>query len=145
MTPPSIRSNTDLVIIFNTDYANSLEEYWKSFAGKLEKESVIMMMREYVEKVPHGFIAIVNDPNVPLEDKFFYGLAEELPVSIDYIVGAKEYWMGSEKQLQEIADGEMRKKREKITKLSKPMGDEGNKETEEEEDEHNSEYNSRHF
>jgi hypothetical protein len=135
------------VIIFNTDYANSLEEYWKSFAGKLEKEAFVMMMREYVEKVPHGFIAIVNDPNIALEDKFFYGLAEETPVSIDYIVGAKEFWMGSEKQLQEIADGTMKKKREKIDKLSKPMGDDDNLENQDpkKKNERDNEYNRGHF
>lgn len=120
LTPPSIRSNTDLVILFNTDYGNSLEMYWKDFAGKMDKHQFIQMFHKYCGEVEHGFLAIVNDPNVPPEKKFYYGKAEMIDVSLDSIIGCKEFWAGSEKQLEKIADGTLASQIEKIRVLSKP-------------------------
>lgn len=130
MTPPGIRSNTDLTIIFNTDHGRSMEEYWMSFAGKMDKHAFFWLLRTYVEKVPHGFLAIVNDPNVPAEEKYFFGLADEEEVGLDTIMGCREFWMGSEKQLEDIMSGKMAEKREKISNLSKPDDEEGNLENE---------------
>jgi hypothetical protein len=136
LTPPAIRSNTDVVIIFNSDYKNSIKAYNECFAGKLDPNFFKQMMVNYCEDVPHGFMAIVNNPNVKAKDKYFFGLAEELPVSIDYIVGCKEYWRGSEKQLTNIINGTLAKRIDLIQRLSKPQGQEGNRETEETEEEH---------
>lgn len=120
LTPPSIRSNTDLVVIFNSDYADSIEEYWKCFAGKIEKKAFVMFMEEYLDKTPHGFVAILNDPNCPPEEKYYYGVADVIDVELDSILGCQEYWAGSEKQLEEISNGKMKHKIELIKKLSEP-------------------------
>lgn len=120
LTPPAIRSNTDYPILFNTDYMGNLEEYHKSFAGKMERGAFYNMFRKFTEDVPHGFLVIDNDPNVPYDEKFFAGLAEELPVDLDHIVGCKQAWKKDMKQLEEIASGKMQKKIDAIGKISKP-------------------------
>lgn len=106
--------------MFNSDYHDSIDEFWKDFAGKMDKKAFIQYMDDYCARVPHGFIAIVNDPNCPIEEKFYYGLAEEVPVGLETIVGCREFWKGAEKQLEEIRDGTIAMRIEKIKELSKP-------------------------
>lgn len=85
----------------------------------MDKKAFVKFMDDFCARVPHGFIAIVNDPNCPPEEKYYFGLAEEVPVSIDTIVGCPEFWAGSEKQLEEIRNGELAEKIEMIKLLSK--------------------------
>lgn len=70
----------------------------------------------------HGFLVIDNDPNVPYSEKFYYGLAEELPFDLDHIIGCEESWKDNRKQLWEIGDGSMASKIERIALISKPEG-----------------------
>lgn len=118
LTPPAIRSNTDLVVIFNTDYYDSLEHYWKDFAGKMDKYEFASMFFESVED-QHHFIAIDNNPNTPYEQKFFTGIAKELPAELQYICCCKEAWKDNKKQLIEIASGDMQKRMEFAQLLAK--------------------------
>lgn len=108
MTPPPIRSNTDIPILFNTDYHDSLEHYWKDFAGKMDRD-VFYQLFYQATRNPHQFLAINNDPNVPLAERFYTGTAEVLQPKIDYILGCKEFWRGSEKQLKDIVEGDFEK------------------------------------
>ncbi len=119
LTPPPIRSNTELVILFNTDYGDSIDDYHKFFASKMPKKQFYWLFREYCEKVPHGFLAIVSDKGYD-EDKFYHGVADLLPITIDHIVGCEEFWKGSEKQLEDIADGSMQEKFDKLKLLGEP-------------------------
>lgn len=86
----------------------------------MDRAAFYNMFREYTEEVPHGFLVIDNDPNIPYEQKFYYGLAEELPVDLEHIVGCKESWKKDLKQLTEIGNGSMGKKIEAISQISKP-------------------------
>lgn len=104
LTPPAIRSNTDLVILFNTDYADSLEHYWRDFAGKLPKETFYRLFAQATSEKNH-FLAINNDPKVPLSEKFFEGCAELLDEGPDWIVGCREMWLENEEQLEKIHGG----------------------------------------
>lgn len=104
LTPPSIRSNTDLVILFNTDYADSLEHYWRDFAGKLPKEVFYRLFAQATSQKNH-FLAINNDPKVPLSEKFFEGCAELLDEGPEWIVGCREMWFTNEEQLERIHGG----------------------------------------
>jgi len=111
MTPPAIRSNTDMVVLFNTDYSDSLEHYWKDFAGKMDKDAFYRIFDSVVRE-EHCFIAIDNNPNTPYEKKFFKGKAELLPMEDKYIVGCQEFWEEDLEQLEEIGSGEMKRKDE---------------------------------
>lgn len=117
-TPPSIRSNTDLVILFASDYYNSLDHYYKDFAGRISREAFMYLFNTATSE-PHHFLAIVNDPNVPLDEKFFVGCAEELPAKKRYILGCQEYWEESIEQLQAIANGSMQKILDKTRFMAK--------------------------
>lgn len=120
LTPPPIRTNTDLAIIFNSDYADSIKDYHQAFAGKLDHKTFEMIFTKFCEDQEHGFLVIVNDPNVAAQDKYFYGLAEDVPVGRESIAGCAQFWKGSEKQLKEIQDGTMEKRMEKMKKLTNP-------------------------
>lgn len=122
LTPPAIRSNTELAIVFNTDYKDSIDDYRKDFAGKLPTDEWLNMFREKCEKVKHGFLAIVTD--APYEKKFYYGKADVLPINENHIFGSREFWKGSEKQLRSIADGSMQIKYDMLAKLGKPLEEE---------------------
>lgn len=109
LTPPAIRSNTELVILFNTDYADSLEHYWKDFGGKLPKEVFYKIFRETAGQ-ENCFLAIDNAPGTPLDKKFFWGKADLLDEGPEYVFGCKEYWIDNQKQLEDIHKGEYKKK-----------------------------------
>lgn len=115
MTPPCIRTQTDLAILFNSDYRNAVEEFWADFAGKAAKKGFFSMMEEHLGD--HGFVAIDNQSGVTYDKKFFAGQAEDLPASIDYILGCEKAWRGSEKQLWEIESGKFQEKAERLSKL----------------------------
>lgn len=51
----------------------------------------------------------MNDPNCPIEEKFFHGVAVPLDAKLEYIIGCPEYWAGSEKQLRDIMEGKFQK------------------------------------
>ena len=123
LVPPAVRSNTDYAILFNTDYMGNLEEYHHSYAGKMDKHAFYTMFRKYTEEVPYGFLCINNDPNIPYDEKFFSGVASELPVDLDHVVGCALAWKGNIKQLKEIADGSMQKRLDRIKNISNPEGD----------------------
>lgn len=101
LTPPAIRSNTDLVILFNSDYADSLEHYWRDFAGKMLKEQFYQLFREATQE-PHSFLAINNDPNCPYDKKFYKGMARVLDEGPEWIVGCPEMWKDNIQQLKDI-------------------------------------------
>lgn len=122
MTPPAIRTNTDYAVLFNNDSLANIEEYWSSFAGKMDKYAFFHLMRKYTEEVPHGFLVIDNDPNKCYDEKFFYGVAEEIPCDIDHICCCEEAWRKNYKQLVEIATGKMAEKLELISQISNPEG-----------------------
>ena len=119
LTPPAIRSNTEMAVLFNTDYGDSVWDYHNDFASKMPRKQFEWMFREYCEKIPHGFLAIVADKAYD-DDKFYYGVADLLPVDINAIVGCPEFWKGSEKQLESIADGSMQAKFDKLKLLGEP-------------------------
>ncbi len=110
-----------MAVLFNTDYGDSIDEYRKDFAAKLPKKQWEKMFRDYTEKVEHGFLAIVADK--PYEEKFYHGKADLLDIKEDYILGCKEFWKGSEKQLESIRDGTMQKKYDLLKTLGDPPED----------------------
>lgn len=118
LTPPAVRTNTDLAILFNSDHKDSIKSYQESFAGKLDPILFEMMFRKYCEDVEHGFLAIHNDPNIPASKKYFYGKAEEVPVGRESIVGCAPYWKDNEKQLKDIQDGTIVRKLARLKALS---------------------------
>lgn len=130
LVPPSIRSNSDIVILFNSDFGDSCDGYWKDFAGKMDKYQFYNWFQKYCGNVKHGFLAIINDPNCPPEEKFFYGVADEIDVGMDSILGCREYWSGSEKQLTEIIDGTLKKNIELIHDLADPDSEENKRKKE---------------
>lgn len=107
-------------MLFNTDSLDNLKTFHENFAGKMDYDAFVDLFRRKVEKVKHGFMVIDNDPKVSYNEKFFFAVAEELPFDLDHIIGCKEMWKGSEKQLQNIADGKLAKRMERISKISKP-------------------------
>ena len=116
-TPPPIRSNTDIAVLFNTDHRTSLEIYAEDFAGRMGKRDFIDMFLR-VASEPHSFFVIENDPNCPYNKKFYRGKAEVLEADISYIMGSAEFWQGSEKQLNDIISGKMKRRLEIRGKLS---------------------------
>lgn len=118
LTPPPIRTNTDLVVLFNTDYADSLEHYWRDFAGKLPKEIFYQLFAEATSE-PNCFLAVNNDPKIPLSEKFFKGKAELLDEGPNWIVGCEEMWKENIKQLNDIYSGEYIRKFELAHQLAK--------------------------
>lgn len=116
-TPPPIRTNTDVAVLFNTDHYSSLECYSHDFAGRMDKREFIDLFLR-VAGEPHSFFVVQNDPNLPYDKKFFRGKAEVLEADINYILGSAEYWMGSDKQLNEILSGKMKTRLEEKSKLS---------------------------
>lgn len=122
LTPPAIRTNTDYAIIFNTDSKANIETFHEDFAGKMDKNAFINLVRKTTEEVPHGFLCIDNDPNVPYTKKFYAGVAEELPVDLEHIVGCRESWAEDLKQLEDIGSGKMADKLERIRNISKRDG-----------------------
>jgi hypothetical protein len=104
LTPPPIRSNTDLTILFNTDYADSLEHYWRDFAGKMPKEMFYEMFRDATDE-PHSFMAIDNDPNIEYDKKFYKGMATVLDEGPEWLVGCPEMWKENVQQLKDIFSG----------------------------------------
>lgn len=116
-TPPVIRANTDLAVVFNTDYADCLDHYWMDWAGKMDKDAFIRMYQKAVEK-EHHFLAIDNNPNTPYNKKFFTGKAELLPESVEYIIGCPEFWEEDMEQLHDIASGKMRRNNELAAEMA---------------------------
>lgn len=123
LTPPAIRTNTDFAVLFNSDSHSNLEEFWHSFAGKMDKYAFYALMRKTTEEVPHGFLVIDNDPNKNYDEKFYAGVAEELPTDLDHICCCEEAWRKDYKQLVEIANGKMARRLELISQISKPEGE----------------------
>lgn len=105
-TPPAIRTNTDYAILFNSDNYPSMEVYAEEFCGKMKKRDFISMY-EYATREKHSFLCINNDPNCPMEKKYFVGKAKVLPADINYIIGCQDYWRDNMKQLQDILSGKM--------------------------------------
>src|ERR1700733_2986449 len=115
---PGIRSNTDFLVLFNTDHRDSLDALWANFAAKMNKDMFAQMLQKYGED--HGFLLINNDPNISYRDKFFFGKAEELDCRDNSnIVGCKEGWRKNEKQLKEMEGGDFQLKRDKMRHLGK--------------------------
>jgi len=109
-----------VAVLFNTDYRDSLEHYWRDFAGKMDRNAFIDMFVEYCEKVDHGFLMIVTD--APYDKKFYHGVAEILPVDLGYICCCEEAWRENLEQIKEIDDGTMQMKIDRISELSE-LGD----------------------
>lgn len=104
MTPPTIRTNSDIVILFDTDYKDSMRDYHDCFAGKIRYE-VFMCLYRQATSVSNGFLAIDCTPGVDYGQKFFQGHAELLPPTIDYIMGCWEFWKDNLTQMREIERG----------------------------------------
>lgn len=109
ITPPAIRTNTDIAVLFNTDNWDTLEEYHKSFAGKMPKAAFFAMFFEAVRE-DHNFMVIDNNPNTPYQEKFYVGKAEELDEDFDYVCGCREFWQNNLDQLKAICEGAMKVK-----------------------------------
>lgn len=110
-------------MLFNTDSLDNLDQFREDFAGKMEKYAFQNLFRRYVEEIPHGFLVIDNDPNLPYDQKFFAGVAEIMPFDLDHIVGSESTWKDDMQQLQEIADGGMQAKIDLLSKMSDPEND----------------------
>lgn len=123
LTPPPIRSNTDLVVIFNTDHRPSMETHWENFAGQLEKDVWFQVLQKGTIQ-PHTFLAIDANPNVPFTERFYSGKAKVLEAELEYIMGCAQYWQDSVKQLQKIASGKYKRRAELFDGLAdwKPPG-----------------------
>lgn len=109
LTPPAIRSNTDMVVLFNTDYADSLEHYWKDFAGKMDRDAFYRIFHMATSQ-EHHFLAIDNNPNTPYDKKFFIGKADVLPEDPEYTIGCEEFWAEDMDQMRDIKNGEMKRR-----------------------------------
>lgn len=118
ITPPAIRANTDIAVLFNSDYKDALETYAGCFAGKLPREFFLALFFEAV-KEEHHFMAIQNDPNIPYQEKFYVGVAEDYDEDIKYVCGCPQFWEEDGKQLQEISSGKMKKNVALAKKLAK--------------------------
>lgn len=121
MTPPVIRTNTDYCVIFNTDSEINIKAFWEEFAAKMPYECFLQLFIECCQKVPYGFLCIDNDPNVDYDKKFYAGLAEVMPIGLEYLIGSQSAWKGAYKQLMKIGSGEMEKEIELLSLLSKPL------------------------
>lgn len=117
LTPPAIRANTDLAILFNTDYEPALEQYWKDFAGKMERKMFYTLFYE-ATKERNSFLAIDNNPNTPYDQKFFTGKADMLDESPEYIFGCADYWKDNMKQLHSIEAGSYKRMAETTKKFA---------------------------
>lgn len=124
-TPPAIRTNTDYAILFNTDNYPSLEVYGEEFCGKMKKKDFISMF-EYAVREPHTFLCVNNDPNCPLEEKYYTGKAEVLDADINYVVGCIDYWRDNMKQLESIMSGSMQKMIELKSEMNEHVDDNKN-------------------
>lgn len=120
LTPPAIRTNTDYVVLFNTDSMSNLQQFHEDFAAKMDYYAFVHLFRENVEMVKHGFMVIDNDPKISYDQKFFFGVAEEFGFDLEHIIGCMEMWKENNKQLENIANGKIASKIKRISKLSKP-------------------------
>lgn len=116
-TPPAIRTNTDLAVIFNTDHRHSLEMYAENFSGKMDKNVFIQFLKKATEE-EHSFLVINNDPNISYKDRFYSGKAEMLDADPRYIIGCRDYWMDSRKQLSDLVSGKMQRRMELRAELT---------------------------
>lgn len=115
------------MILFNTDYADSLEHYHRDFGGKMPKETFYAMFNEATAE-PHAFLAINNDPNIPYQEKFYRGMAEVLDEGPQWIVGCPEMWKDNLEQLKNIFSG----KYTKMFKIGHELAQRNKKQTKEE-------------
>lgn len=116
-TPPAIRSNTDIAVLFSTDYHDSLDHYANDFGGRLHKKLFYELFFK-VTNEKHHFLAIINDPNIDVEEKYYEGMAEVLDASPEYILGCEEFWAKDLDQYDTVCDGSMQKKLDRQSKLS---------------------------
>jgi len=123
LTPPGVRTNTDYVVLFNTDSYDNLKQFHEDFAGKMDFYAFVRMFRENIEKNPFSFLVIDNDPNVSYDQKFYWGMADKLPFDLDHILGCESFWRDSKEQLYDIGSGKMEKIIERISKVSKKEAD----------------------
>ena len=113
-TPPSIRTNTDYGVLFNTDYGNSVEELWRNFACKMPKDLFAQILQ--TKCTDYGFLVVDNDPNLTYAEKFYVGKAEI--IEEEFVMGCEEFWRGSEKQLREVLSGDLKRKMDLISELN---------------------------
>lgn len=118
--PTPVRDNTDYVILWNTDNSMVIDEYYHEWAGKMDKNEFYAMFTKYCMDIKHGFLFIDNNPQLNYEDRFFYGIADLIKCDGTTIVGCKEYWKGSEKQLKDIVSGRAQQELDLLSKLGKP-------------------------
>ena len=115
---PGVRANTDYIVILKCEFARQLEELWKDYAPRTNKEQFYQMVDRYTKD--DGFLFVVNDPRAPENNVWYYGKAEEVPrEGWDAVWGSKEFWKDSERQLKLVLDGSLARKQDRLAEIAK--------------------------
>jgi len=112
-TPPAIRQNTDHAVLFANSNLESIEVLSEDFAVNKDKHQFKRLMDETTQD--RSFLLVNNDPNVPFEERYFTGKAEETPI---WTAGSQEYWNRNMDQFFKIKTGKFEEETEKIKKWS---------------------------
>jgi len=99
--PPFVRKNTDLTVLFRLVDKSDRDMAFDCFGAGMDEKTFGDFLDTYTED--RGFISMLNDPNKPITDRFYYGKAEEVPYPIP--LGCREYWEDNMIQYHEIRSG----------------------------------------
>jgi hypothetical protein len=99
--PPFVRKNTDLTILFRLVDKSDRETAYDCFGAGMDRFEFDHFLDQYTED--RGFLAMFNDPNKKIDDRFYFGKAEEIPKPMP--LGSKQYWEDQMDQYHKIKSG----------------------------------------
>lgn len=113
-TPPCIRQNTDMGVIFKNYNKQALDHLTDDFSHTKDKDEFARTIHKYTED--QSFLAIDNDPNTHDEDYMYYGKADK--IDEPFALGCEIYWRQNPTQYQELMEGKYLKQMDRISELS---------------------------
>lgn len=113
-TPPCIRQNTDMGIIFKNYNKQALDHLTDDFSHTKDKDYFQNLLHRYTED--QNFLAIDNDPNTKDEDYLYHGKADI--IDEPFPLGCGVYWRTQPEQLNEIMEGKYIRQMDRIKGLS---------------------------
>lgn len=99
--PPVVRKNTDLSILFRLINVDDRRSAYENFGSGMKFQDFEYLLDKYTEN--RGFLAMHNDPDEPIDRRFYYGKAEEIDPTRCY--GCVEYWDDNMQHRRKIKDG----------------------------------------
>lgn len=114
-TPPPIRQNTDHAVLFANANLESIEVLAIDFAINKDKHQFKRLLDSTTQD--RHFLLVNNDPNIPYEERYYTGKAEEVPM---FLAGSEELWEHDTEQLYQILTGKFEEDTKKIGEWTDP-------------------------